>query len=60
MPMLKVLFLTNDYPPHTYGGAGVHVGYLSRELAKAMPVEVRCFGDQRIEDGNLESGALCS
>jgi starch synthase len=54
MPMLKVLFLTNEYPPHIYGGAGVHVGYLSRELAKAMPVEVRCFGDQRIEDGNLK------
>ncbi len=36
------------------GGAGVHVGYLSRELAKTMPVEVRCFGDQRIEEGNLK------
>jgi alpha-maltose-1-phosphate synthase len=51
---VKVLFLTNEYPPHIYGGAGVHVGYLSRELAKTMPVEVRCFGDQRIEEGNLE------
>ncbi len=50
---VKVLFLTNEYPPHIYGGAGVHVGYLSRELAKTMAVEVRCFGDQRIEDGNL-------
>jgi glycogen synthase len=51
---VKVLFLTNEYPPHIYGGAGVHVGYLSRELAKTMPVEVRCFGDQRIEEGNLK------
>lgn len=51
---LKVLFLTNEYPPHIYGGAGVHVGYLSRELAKTMPVEVRCFGDQRREEGNLK------
>jgi alpha-maltose-1-phosphate synthase len=51
---VKVLFLTNEYPPHIYGGAGVHVGYLSRELARMMPVEVRCFGDQRIEDGNLK------
>jgi alpha-maltose-1-phosphate synthase len=51
---LKVLFLTNEYPPHIYGGAGVHVGYLSRELAKLMPVEVRCFGDQRLEQGNLK------
>jgi glycogen synthase len=51
---VKVLFLTNEYPPHIYGGAGVHVGYLSRELAKMMPVEVRCFGDQRLEEGNLK------
>jgi starch synthase len=51
---LKVLFLTNEYPPHIYGGAGVHVGYLSRELAKTIAVEVRCFGDQRIEEGNLK------
>ncbi|HSV62282.1 MAG TPA: glycogen synthase, partial [Chthoniobacterales bacterium] len=32
---------------------GVHVDYLSRELAKTMPVEVRCFGDQNWEKGNL-------
>jgi starch synthase len=50
---VKALFLTNEYPPHIYGGAGVHVGYLSRELATLMPVEVRCFGDQRLQDGNL-------
>jgi alpha-maltose-1-phosphate synthase len=51
---VKVLFLTNEYPPHVYGGAGVHVGFLTRELAKTMPVEVRCFGDQRLEKGNLK------
>jgi starch synthase len=51
---VKVLFLTNEYPPYIYGGAGVHVDYLSRELAKTMPVEVRCFGDQRLEQGNLK------
>jgi len=51
---VKVLFLTNEYPPHIYGGAGVHVAYLSRELAKSMPVEVRCFGDQNFEDRNLK------
>ena len=43
---MKALFLTNEYPPYIYGGAGVHVDYLSRELAKLMEVEVRCFGDQ--------------
>jgi starch synthase len=51
---MKVCFLTNEYPPHIYGGAGIHVGYLSRELAKTMPVEVRCFGDQRVEKANLK------
>ena len=51
---MKVLFLTNEYPPHIYGGAGVHVDYLSRQLAKLMLVEVRCFGDQRRDEGNLK------
>ena len=51
---MKVLFLTNEYPPHIYGGAGVHVDGLSRELAKTIPVEVRCFGDQRFEKGKLK------
>lgn len=43
---MKSLLLTKEYPPYNYGGAGVHVEYLSRELAKLMEVEVRCFGDQ--------------
>ena len=51
---MKALFLTNEYPPHVYGGAGVHVDYLSRELAKSMHVEVRCFGDQRLDEKNLK------
>ncbi len=50
---MKALLLTNEYPPHIYGGAGVHVEYLSRELAKLIPVEVRCFGDQHRSSGNL-------
>jgi len=50
---LKILFLTNEYPPHIYGGAGVHVGFLTAELAKMMQVEVRCFGDQRVSEHNL-------
>jgi glycogen synthase len=41
---MKSLILTNEFPPNIYGGAGVHVDYLSRELAKLMNVEVRCFG----------------
>ena len=51
---MKVLFLTNEYPPHIYGGAGVHVDYLSRELTKTMEIEVRCFGDQDYHSGNLK------
>ncbi len=50
---MKTLLLTNEYPPHIYGGAGVHVDYLSRELAKLMEVEVRCFGEQKEDLGNL-------
>ena len=51
---MKTLFLTNEYPPNIYGGAGVHVDYLSRELAKLMAVEVRCFGDQNSLGTNPE------
>jgi len=50
---VKALLLTNEYPPHIYGGAGVHVDYLSRELAKLVDVEVRCFGDQQREQARL-------
>ncbi len=50
---MKALLLTNEYPPHVYGGAGVHVEYLARELAKLMEVEVRCFGEQNFTNGNL-------
>uniref|UniRef100_A0A7C2BFA6 Glycogen synthase n=1 Tax=Thermomicrobium roseum TaxID=500 RepID=A0A7C2BFA6_THERO len=49
----KVLILTNEYPPHVYGGAGVHVEYLTRELAREIAVEVRCFGAQQVEQPNL-------
>ena len=41
---MKALFLTNEFPPTIYGGAGVHVEYLSRELAKLISLEVRCYG----------------
>ena len=54
MPDLnRVALFTNEYPPHVYGGAGVHVEYLSRELARLVPVEVRCFGEQDLQQPNL-------
>ncbi len=49
---MKVTLFTNEYPPYIYGGAGVHVDYLSRYLARIMEVEVRAFGDQRQNETN--------
>ena len=54
---MRIALFTNEYPPNVYGGAGVHVEYLSRELARAdggaHRVDVLCFGDQRETHGNL-------
>ncbi|MDY2586895.1 glycogen synthase [Winogradskyella aquimaris] len=43
---MKALFLTREFPPYVYGGAGVHVEYLAKELSELMEIEVRAFGDQ--------------
>lgn len=50
---MRVGLMTREYPPYVYGGAGVHVEYLSRELAKTIEVEVHCWGDQFSDQGNL-------
>ena len=50
---MRTLLLTNEYPPNVYGGAGVHVDHLSRELARLIDVEVRAFGNQDVTDGRL-------
>ena len=42
---MRVGLMTREYPPYVYGGAGVHVEYLSRELAKKIEVEVHAWGD---------------
>ncbi|MGH3129714.1 MAG: glycogen synthase [Gaiellaceae bacterium] len=44
---MKVAMLTREYPPDVYGGAGVHVEYLAREVGRLVPLEVRCFGADR-------------
>jgi starch synthase len=44
---VKAVLLTREYPPEVYGGAGVHVEYLGRELAQRIDLEVRCFGAER-------------
>jgi len=54
---LRIAILTNEYPPNIYGGAGVHVGYLTREMAKLdggkHSFKVFCFGTQRDESSNI-------
>ncbi len=54
---MKIAILTNEFPPHIYGGAGVAVEYLTRELTQldngAHTVKVLCFGDQKERSGNL-------
>ena len=51
--VFKVCFITREYPPNVYGGAGIHIKNLARELAQVMDVEVRCFGDQDLGEGRL-------
>ena len=53
MSLQKVALFSKEYPPHVYGGAGVHVEYLARALARHVDVEVRCFGEQRRDEGRL-------
>ncbi|MEV4722879.1 glycogen synthase [Micromonospora humida] len=48
---LRVDLLTREYPPEVYGGAGVHVEYLARELRRLADVRVHCFGAERAEPG---------
>jgi starch synthase len=67
-----VALLTREYPPEVYGGAGVHVEHLSRELARLVDLEVLCFGAPRrdgavayqpwaaLESGTPESAALAA
>jgi starch synthase len=47
LAVVKAILLTREYPPDVYGGAGVHVDYLARELARRIDLEVRCFGEPR-------------
>lgn len=46
-PSMRVALLTREYPPEVYGGAGVHVEYLGRELSKLLELSVYCFGKER-------------
>ena len=47
---MRVALLSREYPPEVYGGAGVHVEYLARDLRRLTPaidVDVHCFGADR-------------
>jgi len=48
---LRVDLLTREYPPEVYGGAGVHLEYLARDLRPLADVRVHCFGGKRDEPG---------
>ena len=48
---MKVGLLTREYPPEVYGGAGVHVEHLARELRGRVELSVHCWGARREEPG---------
>ena len=48
---MRVALLTREYPPEVYGGAGVHVEYLARELARLEQLTVHCWGAPRDAPG---------
>lgn len=51
---MKIALFSNEFPPNIYGGAGVHIDFLSQELAKLGQVEVRCFGNQSEATANMQ------
>lgn len=48
---MRIDILTREYPPHIYGGAGVHVDELARVLRRDLDVRVRCFDGPRTAEG---------
>ncbi|MCF8556497.1 MAG: glycogen synthase [Candidatus Nanopelagicales bacterium] len=46
---MRIGMLTKEWPPDTYGGAGVHVEHLVAELRKRIDVDVHCFGERRTD-----------
>jgi starch synthase len=47
--LVRVGLLTREYPPDVYGGAGVHVEFLARELTSLVDLEVHSWGEGRAE-----------
>ncbi len=46
---MRIGLVTREWPPDVYGGAGVHVEYLARELRRLVDVDVHCFGPARVD-----------
>lgn len=44
---LRIGLVTKEWPPHIYGGAGVHALQLTQALRKSIDVDVHCFGEKR-------------
>ncbi|WP_280714453.1 glycogen synthase [Kitasatospora sp. MAP5-34] len=44
---MRVDLLSREYPPHVYGGAGVHVHQLESQLRKLVDLRVQCFDGPR-------------
>lgn len=53
---MRIDLVTKEYPPHIYGGAGVHVAELVKVLRNSIEVQVRCFGDDRDEKDTKSYG----
>lgn len=50
---MRVDFVTKEYPPNIYGGAGVHIAELVKVLRNHIIAKVHAFGDPVIEADTL-------
>ena len=55
---MNAAILTNEFPPEIYGGAGIHVKFLTQELSKLCHIEARCFGSQDVDEDNVRAIGL--
>jgi starch synthase len=46
---MRVGIVTKEWPPHIYGGAGVHAFELTKALKNNLEVDVHCFGEERAD-----------
>jgi len=47
---MRAALISREYPPEVYGGAGVHIEFLARELRRLITVQVHAFGNERAEE----------